>query len=116
VRNLWEGYVCEASAVMFLIDASNVERLEESAMELDALISGSGDDGDGGGVLDGVPLAIMLNKCDLESAQGNEFIADSIEFGEILDRHGEDMVQMFRMSVLRGEGYADAFRWIASFL
>ena len=116
VRNLWEDYVCEASAVMFLIDASDVDRLEESAIELDALVSGDEDEEGGGGILNGVPLAIMLNKCDLERAQGNDFIADRIEFGEVLCRHGEGMVKMFRMSVVRGEGYTDAFRWIASFL
>lgn len=108
VRHLWEDYVCEASAVMFLVDAGDVGRLEECRGELDALV--------GEGVLKGVPLAILLNKCDLVEAQGSEFIANEIGYGDVLDMHGEDLVAIFRMSVYRGEGYQDAFRWIASFL
>ena len=108
VRHLWEDYVCEAAAVMFLMDACDYERFEENAGELDALI--------GDGVLEGVPLAILLNKCDLDVAQRSDYIAESIGYGSILDRHGEDRVRMFRMSVLRGEGYQDAFKWVASFL
>ena len=110
VRHLWEDYVCEASAVLFLIDAADYERLDECNAELDALA--------GEGVLGNVPLAILLNKCDLEEAQiySSEDVAEQIGYGEILERHGEDKVAMFRMSVYRGEGYQDAFRWVASFL
>ena len=108
VRHLWEDYVCEASAVMFLVDAADYGRFEECRGELDALV--------GEGVLKGVPLAVLLNKCDLVEAQGSEFIADEIGYHDVLDGHGENLVRMFRISVFRGEGYQDAFRWIASFL
>lgn len=138
VRYLWQDYVCRASAVLFLIDASDPNRLEEAGMELDALIHG--EDGlDAGGVLDGVPLAILLNKCDLSNSMSSEYIADQIGFDEIVKSYGcrgqghedfdddenlieegqyprHDRVRMFRMSVLRGEGYQDAFRWISTFL
>jgi len=108
VRHLWEDYVCEASAVFYLLDASDQQRFEENAIELDALI--------GEGVLEGIPLAILLNKCDLENAQPSQNIAEAIEYGEIVEKHGEDKVCMFRMSVVRGQGYQEAFQWISSFL
>jgi GTP-binding protein SAR1 len=136
VRYLWQDYVCEASAIMFLIDATDHARLQEAGLELDALIHG--DNGlDGDDVLSGVPLAIMLNKCDLENAMSNEVIADEICFEELQKSHsgrikedqedyedlmeegqyqGRDLIRMYRMSVLRGEGYQDAFRWISTFL
>jgi GTP-binding protein SAR1 len=137
VRNLWEDYVCEASAVMFLVDATEWGRLDEVRDELDALV--------GDKVLGDVPLAIMLNKCDLVDAQGSEDIANAIGYQDIVQQYrlgngigigidngngsingsnaeeevgeGEvERIKMFRMSVYRGEGYQDAFRWIASFL
>jgi GTP-binding protein SAR1 len=135
VRYLWQDYVCEASAIMFLIDATDYARLQEAGLEIDALIHG--DNGlEGDGVLDGIPLAIMLNKCDLETAMSNEVVADQICFeelqksrsGRIKDQegyedlieqgqyNGRDLIRMYRMSVLRGEGYQDAFRWISTFL
>lgn len=108
VRYLWEDYVCEADAVLFLIDAADHVRLEEVHDELDALI--------GEGIIEGVPLALLLNKCDLAEAQSSQVIAECVRFEELLMRHGEDRVGMFRISVLRGEGYQDAFKWIATFL
>jgi GTPase SAR1 family protein len=108
VRHLWEDYVCEASAVMFLVDAADLGRLEECRAELDALV--------GEGVLKNVPLAVLLNKCDLVEAPGSEFLASQIGIEDVMDMHGERRVGLFRMSVYRGEGYQDAFRWIASFL
>ena len=38
VRHIWEDYVCECSAVLFLVDATDANRLEEAGFELDALI------------------------------------------------------------------------------
>lgn len=139
VRHLWEDYVMEASAVMFLIDACDVDRFQEVNLELDALISQ--------GILseNRVPIAIMLNKCDLQEAQSSENIAEAIEYQDILEMYnaqsfdtrkkiigGDDdeedddedvenniadsRIKMFRMSVYRGEGYQDAFQWLADFL
>lgn len=108
VRHLWEDYVCDANAVVFLVDVTDYDRFEEVRDELDALIAE--------GSVEGVPVAVLLNKCDLETAQPSECVAGSIGFEELCMRHGEEKMNMFRISVLRGEGYQDAFKWIASFL
>lgn len=135
VRHLWEDYVCEASAIMFLVDAADWARLDEVRDELDALI---GDQVLMNGHINGnghgkIPLAIMLNKCDLVEAQGSEDIANAIGYSDIVQQYyrlqngneeetdkniqeEEERVKMFRMSVYRGQGYQEAFRWIASFL
>ena len=113
VRHIWEDYLCEASAVVFLIDVNDNERFEEARDELDALISE--------GVISGVPLAILLNKSDMISQwttmkEMTEKVAVEIDFAELKRMHGEDKIRMWGISVLKGEGYQDAFRWIASFL
>lgn len=129
VRHLWEDYVVEASAVMFLIDACDTERFQEVHLELDALVSQ--------GILseNRVPIAIMLNKCDMQDAQSSEFISKAIEYQDIVEMYnsqcfdstkvnGDDIennandgrIKMFRMSVYRGEGYQDAFHWLGQFL
>jgi len=89
-------------------------RLDEVRDELDALICG--EEGDGGGGLEGVPLAIMLNKCDLNTARESDVIMDGIGYEEVIESHGEENVRIFRMSVVKGEGYQEALRWIAEFL
>jgi GTP-binding protein SAR1 len=108
VRHLWEDYVCESSAVLFLVDASDSNRLEEAGYELDALI--------GEKIVADVPVAVLLNKCDLEEAMPTSEICQRIQFDELQRMQGQDKIALFRISVLRGEGYQAAFRWVANFL
>ncbi|KAG7346395.1 small GTP-binding domain protein [Nitzschia inconspicua] len=108
VRHLWEDYVCESSAVLFVVDASDSDRLEEAGFELDALI--------GEKVVQDVPVAVLLNKCDLEEALSSAEICQRIQFDELQRMQGPDKLAIFRISVLRGEGYQAAFRWVANFL
>lgn len=149
VRHMWSDYAImdTVSAVLFMIDAADFDRLEEVRDELDFLVNGNGNGNayDGGTCSDdfglkhsGVPLALLLNKVDLEHAQSSDVIAEGIGFEEILDGYGEmqidqsddeneneneratiageEMVKMFRISVYNGKGYQDAFRWISTFL
>mmetsp|Transcript_38504 Transcript_38504/g.93324 ORF Transcript_38504/g.93324 Transcript_38504/m.93324 type:complete len:195 (+) Transcript_38504:265-849(+) len=108
VRHLWEDYVCESSAVLFLIDASDTGRVEEAGYELDALI--------GEKIVQGVPVAVLLNKCDLEAALPSPEICERIQWDDLQRMQGADKLRMFRISVLKGEGYQPAFRWISEFL
>ena len=108
VRHLWEDYVCECSAVLFLIDSSDHARIEEAGFELDALI--------GEKIVQGVPVAVLVNKCDLETSLPSKEICQQIQFEELQKIQGEDKIAMFRISVLRGEGYQAAFRWVSKFL
>lgn len=108
VRHLWEDYVCEASAVFFLIDAADNDRFEEAGFEIDALI--------GEKIVQDLPVAILLNKCDLDEAASTAEVCEKIEYEELRKMQGEEKIAVFRMSVLRGEGYQAAFRWVADFL
>lgn len=108
VRHLWEDYVCESSAVLFLIDAVDSKRFEEAGFELDALI--------GEKIVQDLPVAILLNKCDLDEACSTAEVCEKIHYKDLQRMQGDDKIAMFRMSVLKGEGYQDAFRWVAGFL
>eukprot|EP00566_Odontella_aurita_P028305 CAMPEP_0113561454 /NCGR_PEP_ID=MMETSP0015_2-20120614/19984_1 /TAXON_ID=2838 /ORGANISM="Odontella" /LENGTH=191 /DNA_ID=CAMNT_0000463249 /DNA_START=234 /DNA_END=812 /DNA_ORIENTATION=- /assembly_acc=CAM_ASM_000160 len=108
VRHLWEDYAPDASAVMFLVDATDADRFDEVRDELDALVAE--------GTVEGAPLAVVLNKCDLPEARRSADVAAAIGYEELAMRHGEERAAVFRISVLRGEGYQDAFKWLASFL
>ncbi len=98
----------KVSAVLFLVDAADTERLEEAAYELDALI--------GEQMLADLPVAILLNKCDMTNAMPSSEVCERIEFKALQDMQGEKKLQIFRISVLKGEGYQEAFRWVGGFL
>lgn len=108
VRHLWEDYVCESSAVLFLIDAVDSARFEEAGFELDALI--------GEKIVQDIPVAVLLNKCDLDEAASTAEICEKIQYEDLRKMQGDDKLAVFRMSVLKGEGYQEAFRWVAEFL
>lgn len=108
VRHLWGDYVCNAKALLFLVDASDGERLEESGYELDHLIAE--------GLLEDKPIALLYNKCDLETALSSSDIAEKLQFNDLIQLHGVEKIRVFRISVLRGEGYQEALKWISSFL
>lgn len=113
VRHLWEDYVAcgndTKSAVLFLIDASDPARFDEAGFELDALI--------GEKVVEGLPVAVLLNKCDLlQEAASTAEVCKAIHYDYLRKIQGGDKIAVFRMSVLKGEGYQAAFRWIAEFL
>lgn len=109
VRHLWEDYIPESSAIVFLIDAADQERFDEVRDELDALINTEE-------LVDGVPIAVLLNKCDLEGAVHTDLVAGAIGFEELVMLHGEELMSLFRVSVVKGEGYQEAFQWLASFM
>lgn len=107
VRHLWEDYISESvNGVLFLIDAADNDRLEEAAYELDALISEK--------LFSGFPVAILLNKCDLQNAMSTNEICERIEWDEL--RSQQEHLTIYRCSVLKGQGYDEALRWISSFL
>ena len=116
VRHLWSDYYATCKALLFLMDAVDVERFEEAGYELDALLAE---------LDDSLPVAILLNKCDLPEARPSAEICELIQYEDLVAQRGgggagggggDAKMRIFRISVLRGEGYQEAFQWIASFL
>eukprot|EP00980_Cylindrotheca_fusiformis_P000360 scaffold91_cov127-Cylindrotheca_fusiformis.AAC.20 len=108
VRHIWEDYVCECSAVIFLLDSSDSARLEEAGFELDALI--------GEKIVADIPVAVLFNKCDLDESLSSKELCEGIKFDELQKIQGRDKLAVFRISVLKGEGYQSAFNWVSKFL
>ena len=82
--------------------------MEEVGFELDALIAEH--------VVEGLPICLMMNKCDLPEAITTEKMCRCIDYDNLQRIQGHDKIKVFRISVLQGEGYQQAFRWISTFL
>jgi hypothetical protein len=64
-----------------------------------------------------VPVAILLNKCDLQDeAAATPDVLEKLDFGHLQALHPPHLLQVFRISVLTGEGYPQAFQWLSTFL
>jgi GTP-binding protein SAR1 len=92
------------SAIVFVVDAADSERLEEAGYELDALIH------DVQHLM--VPLLVLLNKCDLPHALSSEEIVPKMELDRLRKDHTGPM-EVFRISVLEQTGFQPAFQWVA---
>lgn len=113
VRYLWQDYYHNddsddtmISAICFVVDAADSERLEEAAYELDALVHEKS--------LKNVPIAILLNKTDLPEAISNQDIVKRMELDTFFQEH--ERMQYFRISVLEQTGFQPAFRWISNYM
>jgi GTP-binding protein SAR1 len=142
VRHLWADYYdgsdmddsntrsngqsSSVSAVLFLVDASDIARLEEAGYELDHLLAPPMTNNNNSheptiqqqqsSALHNVPVAVLCNKCDLDSAAASSVIAEKLDYARLEQMHAPNKLAMFRISVLTGQGYDEAFQWINSFL
>lgn len=117
-------------AILFLIDANDHERIEEAGYELDNLIHESllHDHDDDKNAYNGIgesssspsrssvpPVAIFLNKCDMDGAASTDDICQRIDWNALQQAYPPDKIKIFRGSVWQEQGYPQAFQWMASF-
>ena len=116
-RRLWQDYYSLASAVVFLVDSSALDRFLDTKMELDTLLDTP--------ELANVPFAILGNKIDKKGAVSEEELREALghpmhmTFGKDKKRKravGERPVEVFMCSVAKRMGYMEAFQWLSKFL
>lgn len=114
-RKLWKDYYQSVDAVVFLVDASDKERIEESKRELDTLL---GDE-----EMRVVPIMCLGNKVDKPGALSEPQLRDALG---LIYTTGKDMhsplspgtrpVEVFMCSIAERQGYAEGFRWLSQYI
>lgn len=114
-RRVWKDYYAKVDAIVFLVDAVDRERFEESKHELNSLLS---DD-----ALADVPFLVLGNKIDIPQAASEDELRHSL--GLQLLTTGKDKadrnsdirpIEVFMCSVVRRMGYGEGFRWVAQYI
>jgi ADP-ribosylation factor related protein 1 len=109
MRAVWERYYSEANAVVFVVDASDPERLQESyAAYLEVCASP---------LLRNVPIVILANKQDISGAISLQeiagtFFAQSNQFAT--SGTGPSQPRLFGVSGLTGQGVSEALQTLVS--
>eukprot|EP00301_Raphidiophrys_heterophryoidea_P002552 c1118_g1_i1.p1 GENE.c1118_g1_i1~~c1118_g1_i1.p1 ORF type:complete len:211 (-),score=50.61 c1118_g1_i1:115-681(-) len=101
VRKLWQDYYQSTDAVIFIVDAADRDRFGEARQELVGLLEA--------GELQDTPIAVLANKCDLQYAATFEELRDALGIAPFQNNHN---IQLFRVSVVSGAGYLEAFKWL----
>ena len=99
IRPYWRNYFDRTDALIYVIDSSDSRRLDETAGELNDLLSEE--------KLDAVPLLVFANKQDLLNALS----ADEIRDGLKLNIRGRKWT-IIPCSSKDGEGLEDGFKWV----
>jgi len=105
LRSIWERYIEEAEAIIWVVDASDEERLEESKETLRALVSRPN--------LIHRPLLVFANKQDLDKAI--DPVKVSLALDLLLD--AENRPQCVQpCSADKGTGIRDGIEWLMNSL
>ncbi|KCV68720.1 small COPII coat GTPase [Fonticula alba] len=113
-RRVWRDYFPEVSGIVFLIDASDPQRFEESKIELNSLLQLE--------ELANVPFLIFGNKIDRETAVSEDDLRNYFGListtgkGNVKGDPRNRAIEVFMCSVLMRQGYRDGFQWFSQFI
>ncbi|KAG1693327.1 hypothetical protein DVH05_023791 [Phytophthora capsici] len=99
LRAIWNKYYSESHGIVFVIDSANEGRFQEAKKTLHAMLSNS--------ELTGVPLLVLANKMDLDSAQTVNHISGMLD----LEGH-QGAVASYPICALTREGIEGAMNWL----
>jgi len=115
VRKTWKSYFPTVDGIIYLVDAADRERFDESRKELDSLMVSP--------ELAKVPIVILGNKIDKKEAASEDELRDVFSLGtkntwgnEKIGEIDGRYIEIFMCSVAKKTGYADGFRWLSKFL
>jgi GTP-binding protein SAR1 len=114
-RRVWKDYYAQVDAIVYLVDAVDRDRFPESKQELDSLLS---DDN-----LATVPFLVLGNKIDVPTAASEEELRQWLGLSYTTGKgkvalSGSKIrpLELFMCSVLKRQGYGEAFRWMSQYI
>ncbi|XP_054153289.1 ADP-ribosylation factor-related protein 1-like isoform X2 [Oppia nitens] len=101
LQTLWDKYYSESHAVIYVVDSSDTERLEDSKVAFDKMITNE--------TLSGVPLLLVANKQDIPESLSLHRIKDIFFMSDELI--GRREYYSVSASALNGNGVKESIEW-----
>lgn len=102
LQSLWDKYYAESHAIIYVIDSSDTERIDESKKAFDQMIANSS--------VGNVPLLLLANKQDLEECMSVSAVKNA--FKEDDHKIGRRDIKAMGVSALRGDGVDEGIEWL----
>ncbi|DBB08972.1 TPA: hypothetical protein ACH3X3_007604 [Trebouxia sp. C0006] len=103
LQNIWDKYYADCHAILFVIDATDLSRVEEAKEALDKPL--------GGRDTFGAPLLVLANKSDQQDvAQSADEVASNLGLSAVTSRPHK----VLQASGHSGQGIADGMSWLVS--
>lgn len=100
IRPYWRCYYANTAAVIFVVDSTDIERLQTAAEELSAMLNEE--------ELKDAALLVFANKQDQPGAKGAGEISEALRLGELRDRNWSIMA----CSAVDGSGVNEGMDWL----
>ncbi|GFR41829.1 hypothetical protein Agub_g2603, partial [Astrephomene gubernaculifera] len=100
LQSIWDKYYSEAHAIVYVVDAANRARFDESRAAFDRMLEHR--------ELAGAPLLIMANKQDLDGA------TSALDVGQVfgIERLEGRQFKVLPVSAYTGQGLKDGVEWL----
>ena len=100
IRPYWRCYYANTAAVIFVVDSTDIERLQTASDELAAMLNEE--------ELKDAALLVFANKQDQPGAKGAGEISEALRLGELRDRNWSIMA----CSAVDGSGVNEGMDWL----
>lgn len=113
-REVWGDYYVDASAIIFIVDANDRDRMDEARAVLAELLVSED--------LRDVPVVVLGNKIDLPKAASEGELRARLYLQKTSGKDAravaanERPVEVFMCSIAKRRGYGEAIRWVAQFI
>jgi len=115
-RRVWKDYFPAVDSIVFLVDAWDRGRFQESKNELDSLLTDE--------ALCNCPVLILGNKIDKPGAASEDELRNFFALFQLTTGKGNVArcelpgrpLELFMCSVLKRQGYGEGFRWLAQYI
>ncbi|MHA1681296.1 MAG: GTP-binding protein Sar1 [Promethearchaeota archaeon] len=120
-RTLWTDYFTSVDVIVYMVDAVDVDRMEESCTELNELLSMC--------AIKDIPILVLGNKIDVGEAVNERELRERMGLPAHLTtgkyygrqsqsciREGKRPIEVFMCSVVDRSGYSEGFRWVAQYV
>ena len=104
IRPLWRHYYAGTQALIFVVDASDRDRIEEAKNELNKIISDQ--------AMKDAILLVFANKNDIEGAMDSHEVIEKLELTKLKDRTWH--VQS--SCAISGDGLIDGLTWLNAYI
>jgi GTP-binding protein SAR1 len=103
-RRLWRDYMFASTRLIFIIDASNRQRLPEARHELLSILNDE--------EIQSMPLLILANKIDnIATAYSENELRHLLQIEKYLNEENP-RIKLCMCSISRNEGFTDGLKWL----